>query len=356
MKAAVLNSPSSSSGKSSATTTTATMDDDSSESRESCYVPGCRRDTNCNCKICLASINATLDLMPSSIHRSSLTKISKPVPTTPVSFNSSFLSTPRSGNPRVMASPPLNSTGRMGFHEKIKRKKRDLGFGFSLMRFVVGLSLIFSAECGFSWVVSGILNPQFSPGIVRNVAEKSWVSQDINGRFEFLERKLQSLINDKVSSCSSYDSVWEINQDNLLLNSRCSLYKSATEEVSIWGWPLQTAGLLTAEFSSRSFTILSGRVTEWSDGKVCYSTRKANNSWVHQKWSASAVQLDPNTWILEYTQARVVENSRIVSAMLQFLKFRLSRAFRRMKQEFWILSAFGNQYSGFLEDNFKVPT
>ncbi|KAI7986962.1 hypothetical protein LOK49_LG14G00921 [Camellia lanceoleosa] len=131
--------------------------------------------------------------------------------------------------------------------------------------------------------------------LMRNVAEKSWVSQDINGRFEFLERELQSLINDKVSSCSSNDSVWEINQDNLLLNSHCSLYKSATEEVSIWGWPLQTAGLLTAKFSSRSFTILSGRVTEWSDGKVSYSTGKANNSWVHQKWSASAVQLDPNT-------------------------------------------------------------
>lgn len=34
------------------------------------------------------------------------------------------------------------------------------------------------------------------------------------------------------------------------------------EEVSIWGWPLQTAGLLTAEYSSRSLSIISGRVTE----------------------------------------------------------------------------------------------
>lgn len=46
------------------------------------------------------------------------------------------------------------------------------------------------------------------------------------------------------------------------MNSRCVLYKSATEEVSVWGWPLQTAGLLTTGFSSRSFSILSGRVTE----------------------------------------------------------------------------------------------
>lgn len=51
-------------------------------------------------------------------------------------------------------------------------------------------------------------------------------------------------------------------QGSLLLHSHCVLYKSAMEEVRIWGWPLQTAGLLTTAFSSRSFTILSGRVTE----------------------------------------------------------------------------------------------
>ena len=48
----------------------------------------------------------------------------------------------------------------------------------------------------------------------------------------------------------------------MLLNSVCVLYKSATEEVSIWGWPLQAAGLLHAEYSSRSFTITSGSVAE----------------------------------------------------------------------------------------------
>lgn len=51
-------------------------------------------------------------------------------------------------------------------------------------------------------------------------------------------------------------------QGSLLLNSHCLLYKSAMEEVKIWGWPLQTAGLLTTGFSSKSFTILSGRVSE----------------------------------------------------------------------------------------------
>lgn len=34
------------------------------------------------------------------------------------------------------------------------------------------------------------------------------------------------------------------------------------EEVSIWGWPLQTAGVLAAECSTRSFTVIKGRVRE----------------------------------------------------------------------------------------------
>lgn len=51
-------------------------------------------------------------------------------------------------------------------------------------------------------------------------------------------------------------------QEGMLLTSKCIMHRSATETVSIWGWPLQTAGLLRSGFSQRSFTILSGRVTE----------------------------------------------------------------------------------------------
>lgn len=46
------------------------------------------------------------------------------------------------------------------------------------------------------------------------------------------------------------------------MKSRCTLYKSWSEELSVFGWPLQTSGLLASEFSSQSFTILSGRVTQ----------------------------------------------------------------------------------------------
>lgn len=42
------------------------------------------------------------------------------------------------------------------------------------------------------------------------------------------------------------------------------MYKSAIEEVTIWGWPLQTAGMITTGFSFRTLIILSGRLTEVS--------------------------------------------------------------------------------------------
>lgn len=41
-----------------------------------------------------------------------------------------------------------------------------------------------------------------------------------------------------------------------------SVYKSVTEEVSVWGWPLQTGELFGTGFSSSLFTVLSGRVTD----------------------------------------------------------------------------------------------
>ncbi|XP_058212175.1 uncharacterized protein LOC131324285 [Rhododendron vialii] len=366
MKSLLLTSPSSvnstttTASTASATTTTTTastdMSNDQSETRDSCYFPKCRKDANCNCEMCLASINATLDLMP----KSSLTKnsISKRVPTprSPISFNPSVMSTPKPSNNPVAVSPPVIYSPRIGFRGKSKRKKRGLGCGFVLMSLVLRMSLVFLAESGFSWAVFRVLKPGLSPEIVRNFGEKSWVLEDVHEKVEFLHREIKSLVNGNTEDCSSDESLWKINRDDLLLNSWCTLYKSTTEEVSIWGWPLQTAGLLTAGFSSRSLTILSGRVTEWSDGKLSYSTRNASETWVQQRWSASVVQLDPNTWILEYRRTAAVENSRIVSAVLEFLKFRLSREVKRMKQEFWLFPAFGNQYDDFMRDSFKVPT
>ncbi|KAJ7980022.1 ERG2/sigma1 receptor-like [Quillaja saponaria] len=200
----------------------------------------------------------------------------------------------------------------------MRGRRKKLDFWGNFLRLVLGLSLILSA-------VSGIFRPVLTSDVIKSVGEKSWVVQDLNGKLRFLQKTLQGIVDGKVSNCRYGNSVWAIKKDGLLLNSRCTLYKSATEEVSIWGWPLQTAGLLTTGFSCRSFNILSGRVTEWPDGQVGYVIRKANTSWVHQKWDASVVQLDANTWIIEYQRSSILDNSRLYSAAIQFMKHRISR-------------------------------
>ncbi|KAM7279948.1 hypothetical protein ACFE04_007082 [Oxalis oulophora] len=279
----------SSSTKSSTGTTNSSMGDDNEqiEGRDSnsCYFPGCLKDANCNCDICLDSFNATLDLIPLSVQKSSLSKFSSPRPInvekTPVSFDSSIMSTP------ISNTPPAQ------------------------------------------------------PELVRRIGERSLVGNDLNSRLRLLQRGLQGVVEGKVSNCSYKNSPWKITQDGLLVNSRCTLYKSFVEEVSIWGWPLQTAGLLNSGVSSRSFTILSGRVTEWPEGKMGYLIRKTNSSWVNEKWGASAVQLDPNTWVLEYQRSFILEKKKLYSLLLEFLKLRLQRKAGIMKQIFH----FGNKHS-----------
>ncbi|KAG5236583.1 C-8 sterol isomerase [Salix suchowensis] len=323
------------------------------EERDSCYFPGCRKDANCNCDICLASINATLDLMPVTNQKSSLTKLSTSranVECTPLSFDSSIISTPRSISRPEMDSPALKSTARLTLNQKKEKRKKEWSFGLGVLFF------------GWFWDQAcflEVLRPVFSSDMVRSIGERSWVVQDLNRRLGFLQSELKGFVeNGKVSNCSFMDSLWEINQDGLLLYSRCILYKSAMEEVSIWGWPLQTAGLLKTEFSSRSFTVLSGRVTEWSDGRIGYSIRKANTSWVHRNWAASVVQLDPNTWILEYERSLISNSSTLFSAVAEIFKYRMSRAMKSMNPVFWLFSDFEQQYGVFTaKDRVKIiPT
>ncbi|XP_015086025.1 uncharacterized protein LOC107029189 [Solanum pennellii] len=359
MKSTPVSTPNSSVKSSS---TTSVMD---SEMKDSYYFPGCRKDTNCNCEICIASFNATLDLMTNSMHKSSITKLSAgralQFPRSPISYTPSrTFSTPKSSSNSSASSsmsPPLNSTARGSFHEKVKKRKRGFGFGVLLMRLIFGLGVVLGLEFGFSSVVSGFLQPQLSQQIVKNLSEKSWGLKDFDERLMFFKKELEGLIDDdEISSCSPLNSTWKINQDGLLLNSRCTLYKSSSEELSIWGWPLQTAGLLTAGFCARSYTILSGRLTEWSNGEIGYLIRKSNSSWTHQKWSGSAVQMDPNTWILEYSRSPLTENGKLVSAVLEFLKFRLRREVQKLKQEFWLSSSFAGQQSDFTIERLQVPT
>ncbi|OWM69823.1 hypothetical protein CDL15_Pgr025672 [Punica granatum] len=364
--ASASSSSASSSPPRSGPTPTATMKEcpPSEEARDSsCYYPGCRKDANCSCEMCLASISATLDLMPSS----SLTKLSACRPrghkNTPVSFDPSILSTPTSftrTNPQKLESPALRSTEKVPLCEmKEKKVKRDWRFEGKVLRWIFGLILILAVDFGISRWVSVTFRPKLSADLVRYIGEKSRVEDGLEVKLRLVQRALQAFVEDNVSNCSDANSNWQISQDGLLVNSWCTLYKSHLEEVTIWGWPLQTAGLLTSGFSSRWFTVVTGRVTEWSGGNTGYKVRKANSLWVLRKWGASIVQLDRNTVILEYRRSSILDNHGIFSALSELLKYHISGLAKRIKKKFWYLAASGvsgNKLRKLRKDGTDVPT
>ena len=78
---------------------------------------------------------------------------------------------------------------------------------------------------------------------------------------------------------------------------------------------------------------------------------------MHRKWGTSVIQLDPNTWIMEYRRSSLLENPRLFSATMELLKYRLTTMVRKMTEEFWLFSAFENQYNEFAgNEQLKIPT
>ncbi|PWA83783.1 ERG2/sigma1 receptor-like protein [Artemisia annua] len=283
----------------------------------------CRRDANCTCETCLASINATLDLMPSS------SKAAKPSPpVTPLFFNPSTVSTPRSEAGSCLVA---DLTKRSDFEVKIEKKKTGFRYGLMMMKCVVVLCLVFVGNIGVKFVGERILKTKLSGEIVRDLSERAVGFDDVKEKLRFLYSEIRNLVQEG----GFRNPKWEIVQDGLILRSHCRLYKSGIEEVSIWGWPLQTAGLLTTEFDSRSFTILSGRVTEWMNGESSCLIRNANTSWEQGQWNSSVWRLDENTWILEYKRSFVFENTRpfwsAFWSATEFVKFKMMKAFQWVK-------------------------
>ncbi|KAJ0245018.1 Uncharacterized protein HA466_0185200 [Hirschfeldia incana] len=283
-------------------------------------------------------LNATLDLMPLSVQRSSLTKLSyasstfKPtVESTPTSFDPDVVvTTPASvSRPKVMISQPKKKKvvkkPKLSEDEeepKKKEKERKSLTCVVVMKVVLVIGLVLILELGFGWVVKGVLKPEFTEEIVRLSGERSRSGRDLVAKMRISEDELKGFAkNGKFSNCvDDSKSNWRFNQDGPMLNSKCVLYKSVIEEVSIWGWPLQTAGLFGTGFSSSSLTVLSGRVTEWSEGNFGYSIHEANTTWMKTKWSTSVLQLDPNTWVLEYSLSSVMESSSLLSLTIDLLR------------------------------------
>ena len=189
------------------------------DERETNYFPGCRKDANCNCKMCLESITATLDLMPMSVQRSSLTKLSACKPTveiTPLSIDPTLLSTPTSKIPPVVETASsktvLRSTATTRNFKKVELKKGKIGMKLKVFKWVLLLGLIIGFEFGFSWGVPRVLQPELSGEMVRDVVNNSSSFEKLNVRLISIRKELIGFVAGKVCCCNLDNSTWRINQ------------------------------------------------------------------------------------------------------------------------------------------------
>nr|XP_043625023.1 uncharacterized protein LOC122596500 [Erigeron canadensis] len=293
---------------------------------------GCRRNKNCVCKTCISSIISTLDLLPtftaqkpSLIKIKSLSSNSNSPPETPKFFTSSNVSTP-------------DSTNSKNHHHRLRIKKLKKTELLSFLKMLV--------KCALIMMLVLILRPgslfnmmeiKVSDEKVTNLSEKSRLGfADLKDKFGVLRNALKEVVGDDDHGLVT-NPTCHIIQDGLILRSSCQLYQSGSEEVSVWGWPYQTTGLVKTEFDSRSFTVLSGRVTEWSNGVLSCLIRQANTSWEQGKWITYVWRLDENTWILEYKRSFLFDNTHPFSSAMEFLKYKMMRALQWMKK-LWNLS------------------
>jgi hypothetical protein len=143
--------------------------------------------------------------------------------------------------------------------------------------------------------------PNLSPEAVARVGQEARLAPaGLAHKLRAVERGVGQLVGaGRIHNCSSKDSVWRLEQvlsspfslflrvrclasgccrgklfiaKNFLLQNdqhvfhwRCAVYKSAAEEVTVWGSPLRTSGLLPSTLSARHITLLSGKITEVID-------------------------------------------------------------------------------------------
>ncbi|XP_044948746.1 uncharacterized protein LOC123398332 [Hordeum vulgare subsp. vulgare] len=306
------------------------------------YYSGCRKDANCACEICLASINATRDLLPpeaASARRCFAAAARDRRPGT----RSLFLARDGGTTPGSAVTepwtPPLRSTAKSRRDAAAAKARRSSSPDWALYALtVLGFLLLLWVDTGLvPEVAARGFGPKLSPEAVARLGHEARLAPaELGHRLRFLERGVGQLVGaGRFSNCSSKDSVWRLQQnDQHLFHWRCSLYKSAAEEVSVWGSPLRTSGLLPSTLSTRHITVLSGKVTEWSDGSVLPTVRASNgSSWSYRGRRAAAVLLEPQTWVLEYQRSVLFEGTRLLPATVELLASRCSEMVKRARRK-----------------------
>ncbi|MCO5557677.1 hypothetical protein L7F22_011247 [Adiantum nelumboides] len=247
------------------------------------YYLECRKDAQCECSMCKASITATLDL------RQPLKSSSKENQPWPPPFPCS--------------SPvPSSSTKKRPLHSQNPFPSKSHYHRRSRFSFPMLLLLPCIVPFAIPWVISCFSQPYFSHESFAELAQTSLVRIRVPDRLDFVQKRISRITRStSVSNCTGYrDDAWRLAENGHLLHSRCMIYASPLEKVSVWGSATQTAGILGRSLVDRSFTVLAGRVIEWKEGRIQSVIHPEGDSWTMSRWAASAVLLDTNTWILEY--------------------------------------------------------
>ncbi|RWW48545.1 hypothetical protein BHE74_00045361 [Ensete ventricosum] len=220
------------------------------------YFPGCRKDTNCHCEICLASIDATRDLIPSG----GSIKLSVSTPTPSPFLARSPPPSPETGSTVTPPSTPVIESWKRSrpSAKAVAKKEESWGLSCRAVRILVGLFLLWAADMGLSAVIMKDFGSKLTPEVVSRAGEECRVlGNDLKGILELLQQRMEKLVGGRASNCGFVDSFWEMNPGgNFFFQWRCVVYKSIAEEVNVWGSPLRTAGLLSAGASPRSLTLV----------------------------------------------------------------------------------------------------
>ncbi|XP_020590465.1 uncharacterized protein LOC110031557 [Phalaenopsis equestris] len=348
----------------------------------SSYFPGCRKETNCDCKICLASINATLDLIPtgssitkiSSLGKRAATSVGKRVATSvgkraatppprPVMEPATPPATPDHLIPTQSFSltPPIESTAKSRPHIRGISGNKGGFCVLGLWKLMVFAGILFFAAVELKFVMEGF-GPKLTMEMLEQFVEDSGCqAADLRARLRILELKVAEVVDGGVLNCSSLNTAWKMKQaGRQFFHFRCVVYDSMAEEVSVWGSPLRTSGLISTGFYSRSLALLSGKITEWSDGKLDAISRTGNgSSWTLQRRMTVAMQLEGNTWVVEYKRRAMFEDWKMLPAALDVLRLRFIKMFNLMKQQTSRLLTLGSISHAFYppeDSNLMHPT